>query len=275
MKKDTDVIRAYFTKLKLDPEIADLYLTLNAYGPQTISELARNADIERTRVYRLLDIMNDLHLCETEIHYKRSVIKPAPAENLQILIARREQELRDLKEEFNDIQKAIKTKKAMTSPATRVQFYRGDAGLKQMFWNETRSQTENVSILYESMQMHTRSVFFERWVRKCNERKMKFRSVVSDHFLESLRTWYSVHQNERLDHWEGRYVPNSTFNVTHSMVVYNDVVSYYNWKAGEIFGIEVYNQELADAQRHFFELIWDKGEPLTKDQAKPNLREDD
>ncbi len=274
MPKDTDVIRKYFAKLKLEPEIADLYLTLNAYGPQTISELSRNSEIERTRIYRLLDIMADLQLCETEVRYKRSVIKPAPADNLQILIAKREQELRDLRDEFGDVEKLLQSKKSLHSPTTRVQFYKGDAGLKQMFWNESKSQTENVSILYESMQMHTRSVFFERWVRKCNERNMKFRSVVGEHFLDSLKTWYSAHQNERLDDWQGRFVPSDVFNVTHSMVVYNDVVSYYNWRAGEIFGIEIYNQELADSQRHFFEMLWAQGTDLTKQQAKPHLEEE-
>jgi hypothetical protein len=271
---DFEIIRQYFAKLKLEPEIADIYLTLNAYGPQTVSELSRNAGVERTRIYRLLDIMADLGLSEAETHYKRSVLKAAPVGNLQLLIAKREQELRDLEAEFGTIERMLKNKNAMSSPATRVQFYKGDAGLKQMFWNETHGQTENLSILYESMQMHTRAAFFERWVRKCNDRKMQFRSVVGDHFLESLKTWYSVHQNERLDSWKGRYVPTEVFNVTHSMVVYNDVVAYYNWKAGEIFGIEIYNQELADAQRHFFELIWAQGEDLSKAQAKPHLDEE-
>ncbi len=270
MPKDTDVIRKYFAELKLEPEIADLYLTLHAYGAQTISELARNSGVERTRIYRLLDIMADLHLCETEVRYKRSVIKPAPADNLQLLIARREQELHDLRAEFGAVEKIINSKKAIPSPSTRVQFYKGDAGLKQMFWNETRSQTENIGILYESMQMHTRAAFFERWVRKCNERHIKSRSIVSDHFLESLKTWYSTHQNERLERWNGRYVSPKIFNITHSMVVYNDVVSYYNWEAGEIFGIEIYNQNMADAQRQFFEMLWRQGTELSESQAKPH-----
>ncbi len=273
MPKDTDVVRKYFAKLKLEPEIADLYLTLNAYGPQTISELARNSDIERTRIYRILDVMADLHLCETEVRYKRTIVKAAPADNLQILIAKRDQELRDLRDEFGDVEKILSSKRDMHSPTTRVQFYKGDAGLKQMLWNETRSSTENVAILYDNIQMHTRGVFFERWVRKCNDRNMKFRSVVGDHFLESLKTWYSAHQNERLNNWEGRYLPNSSFTITHSMVVHNDVVSYYNWKAGEIFGIEIYNQELADAQRHFFEMLWAQGTDLSHEQAKPHLDE--
>ena len=270
MPRDTDVIRNYFAKLKLDPEIADIYLALHAYGAQTVSELSRNARVERTRLYRLLETMAELHLCENEVRYKRSVIKPAPVGNLQILITTREQELRELQAELGDVERILKDTERAKS-ATHVQFYKGDAGLKQMFWNESKSQTENVSILFESMQHYTKSAFFERWVRRCNERDMKFRSVVGDHFLNGLKTWYSAHANERLEQWQGRYVSDDTFHITHNMVVYDDVVSYYNWQAGEIFGIEIHNSELAAAQRQFFEMLWAKGESLSHEQAKPGI----
>lgn len=273
MIKDTDIIRNYFAKLKLEPEIADIYLALHAFGPQTISELSRNAEVERTRIYRLLDAMAELHLCETEVRYKRSVIVPAPPDSLQILITRREQELRDLRDGLPHVEKIL-AENSVRSPATKVQFYKGDAGLKQMFWNESKSNTENVSILYESMQMHTRAAFFERWVRRCNERNMAFRSVVGDHFLESLSIWYQAHQNERLNNWQGRYLPPELFSITHSMVVHDDIVSYYNWQAGEIFGIEIHNKELADAQRHFFELLWQQGRELSAEQARPHHVDD-
>ncbi len=271
MTQDSDVIAEYFARLKLEPEIADIYTALNTHGPQSISDLARHSGVERTRIYRLLDQMADLHLCETEIDYKRSVIRPAPIENVQLLIARREQELRDLQAEFGQMQKALEHHKASLAPATRVQFYKGMAGLKQMFWNQTRTQTEGVSILFDSMQTHTRSVFFERWVRKCNERNLHFRSVVGDHFVDSIRSWYDAHQNERLQHWEGRYVPSDVFDITHSMVVYNDVTAYFNWGEDEIFGIEIYNQQLADSQRHFFEMVWGQGQELTSEQTRANV----
>ncbi len=259
MPQDTDVIRNYFAKLGLEPEIADLYLALNAYGPQSISEVSRRANVERTRVYRLLDIMADLHLSETEIHYKRSIVKAAPVGNLQLLIDKREHEIKELRQEFGEVEKVVTDQAAVVSPATHVQFYKGDAGLKQMLWNETRAQTENLSILYESMQTYTRRVFFERWAHRCNERNLQFRSIIGDRFQTSIRDWYDVHDNERLNNWHARYIPDSVFHITHSMVVYNDVIAYYNWKEGEIFGIEVHNQELADSQRYFFEMLWQQG----------------
>jgi len=48
------------------------------------------------------------------------------------------------------------------------------------------------------------------------------------------------------------------FAITHGMVVYDNVTAYFNWKDSEIFGVEIYNQEIADTQRQLFNLLWDK-----------------
>jgi hypothetical protein len=264
MPGDTSAIRIYFAKLGLDPEIADLYLVLHAYGPQNISTLARNAGIERTRVYRLLDKLTSTNLVEVETHYKRIILRAAPIMNLQILLSQREHEIHSLQEGLHDIHNVI-VNQSKRQHHTRVQFYQGIEGTKQMFWNESEAKGENVSMLFETMQTKTNLTFFERWVRKCNERELKFRGLISDHFLEDLQKWYKKHSNERLQNWEGRYVPPNIFPITHSCVTYDNVVSYYNWKDGEVFGIEIYNQEIADSQRRIFELIWEQAEPVGDD----------
>jgi hypothetical protein len=57
-------------------------------------------------------------------------------------------------------------------------------------------------------------------------------------------------------------MPEHLFPITHSTVIYGDVTAYFNWKDGEIFGIEIYNQQIADAQRQFFEMLWRQGVPV-------------
>jgi sugar-specific transcriptional regulator TrmB len=251
----------YFAKLGLEPEIAEVYLALHAYGPQSLLQLARNAKIERTRLYRLLDTLVDHNLIEVESLYKRKLYKAAPIGNLQILLTKREQEIRDLQKELTLLQEQYKPTSAH-SPLTHVQFYRGEEGVKQMFWNQTKSRGENLSILFENMQTLTNLAFFERWVERCNERDLTFRSIAGDHFLSTQRNWYNKHDNEKLKSWKGCYLPDSVFPITHSMVTYDDVVSYYNWKDGEVFGLEVYNSEIATAQRHLFEMLWGQGQPI-------------
>jgi hypothetical protein len=150
----------------------------------------------------------------------------------------------------------------MQSPTTRIQFYKGIDGLKQMYWNQTRGTTENLALLYENMQIRTNLSFFERWVQACNENGIQFRGIINDNFIKTQQQWYGEHTNERLAHWQSRYLPDSVFLITHSVVIYDDVTAYYNWKDGEIFGVEMHNQQIADSQRQFFEMLWSQGLPV-------------
>lgn len=263
MPADTLALRNYFSKLGLDPEIADLYLTLHAYGPQTISSLARQSGIERTRVYRLLEKMTSVNLIETETQYKRVILRAAPITNLQILLSRQEQTIRDLQTELEHIHASLTI--SPVNHLTRVHHYRGQDGTKQMFWNQTRAKGETLAILYEPMQSKTGLAFFERWVRKFNEHGLKARGLVGDHFLEVLQQWYDKHDNERLEHWESRYLPPEVMPITHSTIAYDDVLGFYNWRDGEIFGVELHNPEIVQTHRHTFELLWKKAVPITDD----------
>lgn len=268
---DLQAIKSYFSKLGLSAEIADIYLALYAYGPQTLSELSRSARVERTKVYRLLNELTDNNLVEVELHHKKSILRAAPISNLQILLSKKEHELNELRSGLQELSSSF-TPKILSSPVTRVQAYQGVRGLRQMFWNQTKSNSENVSILYENIQTPTDLAFFTRWVEKCNSKKIPFRSIICDNFILKQKLWYGKHDNERLQLWTGRYIPDSIFSITHSTVIYDDVTAYYNWKDGKVFGFEIYNQQVADSQRQFFEMLWDKSE-LFDDSVIENLRQ--
>lgn len=261
VSEEADAIRNYFVDLGLDLDTAELYLALRNYGAQSLLQLSRNSGIERRRIYRLLDGLIQSGLIEIEEHYKRKLYKAAPIANLQILLANKEQELQALQEKFKLLD-ALLTNNSNRSSSTRVQFYKGTDGIKQMMWNQTKGATENLSILYENMQGRTNSAFFDRWVEKCNSRNMKFRGLISDHFIQTQQSWYKVHNNIRLKHWESRYVNKEILDIAHSTVIYDDVVSYYNWVNNEVFGVELYNTEIANHQRQLFELLWSKSCPV-------------
>lgn len=255
------IVLDYLHRLGLNDAVANLYLALSTYGPQSISELARHAQIERTRIYRMLDELAASGLVEIETHYKRHIIKPAPAENLRLLLAKKEEELLSLQNNFEAVEQLLSARHAQQQ-ATRVQFYHGNEGAKQMLWNETRAHHEVLSILYENIQTKTNQAFFERWAHRANERGLRFRGIVGEHFLASQKRWYANRRHERLKHWEQRVVDPSVFAITHSVFIYDNVVAYYNWKDSEIFGIEIYNQQIADGQRQLFELLWSQSAPL-------------
>jgi sugar-specific transcriptional regulator TrmB len=266
MISNEQIIRNYLSRLGLEPEIGDIYLALYAHGPQAISELSRTSGVERTRIYRLMDELKRSTLVEVEFQYKRAIFRAAPISNLRLLVSQKEQEWRTLQAELPAVEAAL-APSSLTSSATRVQFYQGPEGLKQMYWNETKAKTEVVAILYENMQIRSESAFFERWVRRCNERQMRFRGVIGPHFLASQRRWYAQHDNERLEHWQARSIDPGVFAITHGMVIYDDVVVYQHWRDEEVFGIEIYNAQIAASQRQLFEILWAQGQSVNDKPA--------
>lgn len=261
MATNTEIIRTYFAKLDLSREIADLYLALHEHGPQSISELSRNSKVERTRIYRLLETLRSSNMVEVETHYKRNIIKAAPIGNLHILISKKEHELKGLQDELELVAQVFE-RSSLSSPASRVQFYHGNEGIKQMLWNQTKSKTEIVSTLRQNIQSKTLETFFVRWAETCNKRGLSLRSVVGDTFIASQKKWYAKHDNQRLTRWRGRHIAPNVFTISHNTIIYDDVVGFYNWHSGEVFGIEVYNQEIANEHRQLFEMLWNKATPL-------------
>jgi predicted transcriptional regulator len=226
MLTDTAAIRTYFAKLGLEEEIADLYLALHTHGPQTISELSRNARVERTRIYRLIDKLMSSNLIEVGTRSKRAVIKAAPIANLHILIAEKEQELRSLKDELDLIQQVL-ARNSLSSPAARVQFYGGAEGIRQMLWNELDASAAVLGYHYQPLDTAVGAPFMAQWVAEAKKRGIEYRLLAPD-----------------------------ALKLTHSCDVYDDTVAYFNWQDGEIFGFEIHNKQIADAQRHLLgELI--------------------
>jgi hypothetical protein len=41
------------------------------------------------------------------------------------------------------------------------------------------------------------------------------------------------------------------------------VTAYFNWKDDEIFGIEIYNKDIAATQARFFEMLWQQSKLQT------------
>jgi DNA-binding MarR family transcriptional regulator len=269
MLTDVTAIRAYFAKLGLESEIADIYLSLHAQGPQTISELSRSSKVERTRIYRLVDRLLASNLIELESHYKRSVIKAAPIANLHILISQKEQELKGLQDELELIEQVL-ARNTLSSPATRVQSYHGPEGIRQMQWNLLRSKGEILSIMHEPMQNCTGTAFFKRWTERWNQsdNNQHCRILLDERFLKASNNWHRHNPGYVPKHMHSHLLDPKDFPIKFAMDIYDATVAYYNWHKGEIFGIEIYNKDIADAQRNFFEMLWSQGKKPEHDLGR-------
>lgn len=259
MDSQSATIRTYFSKLGLSPEIADIYLALHASGPQSISELSRTSRVERTRIYRLLDALMESNLVEVENYNKRGIIRAAPIANLNILINKREQELKNLQDELSLIEQVL-ARNSLSSPSARVQFYSGPEGIKQMFWNQTKANATIRSITVGDIWTNTDNRFLERWVGACNKANSQFQSIFRESPSQELYEQYTKTSPIK---WQRRYIEDAVFDIKQNTVVYDNVVSYFNQEDDQLFGIEIYNSDIADMQLQFFDMLWQKAKPPT------------
>lgn len=246
MATDVGAIRTYFAKLGLDNEIADIYLALHTHGPQSISQLSRNARVERTRIYRLIDQLMDSHLVEVEPHNTRGVLKAAPIANLHILITEKEQELKSLQDELGLIEQVL-ARNSVSSTVARVQLYEGPEAIKQIRQNMLQAKSEILSIQFKDITEESDEAFANRWIKNASDHNLQVHIIYDKKRNQSDASPIS---------WQVRYVASAVFPITHSTMTYDNVVASLHWQDNQVYGIELHGTDTAMAQRAYFELLW-------------------
>lgn len=257
MDQSRAAIRSYFGKLGLEAELADIYLALHSHGPQSISELSRNSKVERTRIYRLIDRLMETNLIEVETHSKRGIIKAAPIANLRILINQREEELKNLQDELGLIEQSL-ARNSLSNPDIRVQFYHGPEGIRQMLWNELKTTTGILGYSNRMLDDAVGKTSMTSWTDEFESRQLSCRRLINQAFTESRQDGKKrgIATDRKVKGMDYVMVPDEIFRLKHVCDIYDNVVAYYRWKDDEVFGIEIYNEDIADSQRQFFELVW-------------------
>jgi hypothetical protein len=143
-----------------------------------------------------------------------------------------------------------------------VQFYQGPEGIRQMLWNELQAKNELLGYHYQILDAGVGNTFMNRWATEVEMRKLTRRIMFGEAYVASWKA--RKPQGERIKGISYNYLPAAVFPITHSCDVYDGVTAYYNWQDGEVFGIEIHNKQIADAQRRLLEGLWVQSRPETR-----------
>lgn len=235
MVSEASVIRDYFAKLGLEPEIAAMYHALHTHGPQSIAALARSSGVERTKIYRLIDSLLASHLVEVETHGSRGIIKPAPIANLRILIHQKEQALHSLQDELALIEQVL-ARNALSNPAFHVQQHQGPEGIRHILRAaQDASFIDAIAV----------PPFTDVLANVLQETSRPMRCLTTVASLAAARPNVQV-----------RHVSAAELSGASSMLIYDDVCAHLQEADGEWYGLALRNQHIAAAQRAFFATLW-------------------
>lgn len=246
---------SFLSRLGLTAEECQIYLALMEKGTTTAQNLSLETAIPKTTIYRRLANLEKNALVEEIVEENTTLYRAAPPELLNLLVTKKEEEAKTLRQELPEITQALLGSYGNTDSGTRVLFYRGQEGIEQMAWNTLRCKEKTLrGYSYRTFEEIVGRKFAEKFRDEFAFTGIKARDLYSAEYLKSLN---EVGQhNQDWPNWQSRYISPKILDVQHQMDTYDDVLSIYHWHNDEVFGVEIYNQAVANMQKQIFEVLW-------------------
>lgn len=254
-------INSFLENLGLNNEEITIYLALIEKGPLTILELSRDTGINRTRVYRLLEKLKRKGIIDEVIEEHKTLAKACEIENLELLIKDKEAKTKYLRETFPHISDMLSGKRVLSQPNTKVLFYRGKEGIRQQVWNTLHAKKEAIGYSYRPL-VDLIGNYYLQWREEWIKRNLIFRDLYSDEYLKGRKKGVYDNISSPAKNFRSLYISPEILDINHQVDIYNNVLSFYNWHEGEIFGVEIYNEKIAQTQKQLFEIVWKMARPV-------------
>jgi sugar-specific transcriptional regulator TrmB len=128
-------VKVQLQKFGLSDKQADIYLLLIERGELRIKELVEATSIPRSSVYESLKGLQALGLIEKVVQDSFATIRPYPLDSVKHHIHEQMQELESLTGELDDLQSTLQARSGSMHHTTKVRYYEGRAGARQILWN--------------------------------------------------------------------------------------------------------------------------------------------
>lgn len=249
--RNSSTILAQLQHLGLNQDEATIFMCL-VDAPKTLLEVSRVTGIHRSNVYRIVDGLIEKSLIHELTTDSGKLIATAQPEALELLVVEQETVAETKRATLGQILPALEGMKGRDD-AFEVKTYTGIAGVKQMLWNELKTQTGILIFTCGPMELILGSRWPEKYRAEIISRGIVQRSIENPGAYESpLSQIYNYDK-----HYIARHIPKDLLSINHELSIHDDTVSLYNsWTDNVQLGTEIKNPFLANFMRQMFEHYW-------------------
>jgi len=251
-------LEEFLNLLGLTAEEKSVYSALVSGSDQSVLQIAKSSGVNRTTSYRILERFKTLGLAEEIVEESRIKFRKTGVDKLELLVKQQQEKARQLNQLLPDISSIINQVSTTVQPGTKVLFYRGQEGIRQMGWNVLKAKNGGMGYSYRPYIEIMGEDFLQNWLDEWTSQPRVFRDIYSQAYLNSKPNPTILYDPE---YFQSRYIPPKILDINHQMDIYNNVVAIYNWHEGEIFGVEIYNEKVAALHKQLFEIVWQMATP--------------
>lgn len=230
---------------------SQVYLNLLQYSPQTALSLSRSLPINRTTLYRLLQHLQQLGLVQEILSHKTTRYSASSPEKLKLVLQNKQIELDSLHQSLTSLLPQLQQLTTSSTSPTKVLYYQGIEGLKQVLYNTLSATTEVVGYGYLDWNQGIGHKYAEFLRQEYVDRHLKSREILNTATLSftSLSSYLGLVYSSRL-------ISPHQLKITHDTYIYNNVTAFYHLFNNEYFGLEIHSPDITSTQRQIFDLLW-------------------
>lgn len=236
----------------------EVYLTLLTQPQATPLLLSRATGLNRTTLYRVLEVLSQKGLVEEIMDYKSKSYRAAPPKQLELIITKKEAEAENLREQLPKITALLNQASPPPASPTRVLYFKGVQGLRQLLYNTLQAKDEVVGYGYGSWNDGVGRRFAEKIRKEYVERHINARELLNAIDQTGSFTSVSGYVNGV---YRNRTINPNILRITHDTYIYNHIFSFYHVVNNELFGVEIHNEAIAQTQKQIFEILWKQATP--------------
>ncbi|MBU0975741.1 MAG: helix-turn-helix domain-containing protein [Patescibacteria group bacterium] len=235
-----------------------VYIQLLKTGPQTALKLSRSSKIGRTKMYRILEDLEEKNLVSALTRSYGREFEASSTDNLKLIVARKAKEATEVRSALPQVMTAFSLLSDQDVSRSKVLHYNGTKGLKRVIWNQRRAVGSVRTFVSEKMSKYldfglgdeVRLEFVKRHVKIFELRNEKH-----------IPKWTNVVEIVR-SLWEVRYIPASQIEMDFEFVLYNDVIAMYGLDGLNVFCVEIYNERSARMMSRMFDFMMKHAKPM-------------
>jgi sugar-specific transcriptional regulator TrmB len=247
----------------LDKRESEIYLSLLESGEMSVLEISKRTEIPRSTVYRLVSSLIKKGFLNEEVRENGIYISPKDPSELDYL-------MKAQKEKVDDMVSAIGSLSDLTknfdtgNPKTKVRYYTGQKGLRQMLWNSLKARDGIVGYSEFGRLNIVGEKFYSKYVEEFRIRNLEDRVISNEDCLDYyVKYVLGEDKKHQIDDYGIRIIEKDKFYVSGDTSIYNDIYAVSYWSGGEVVGVEIENRELVKLHRSIFEILWEISEDIT------------
>ena len=253
--KNIEPVLKFLSQLGLDFFESKVYIMLLEDGSKTILEIAKESKFNRTGVYRIVERLKEMGIVEEIQKDNKRLMSAAPLNQLELIVKEQETKAETLRKMLPEISALISPDSTSSIPGVKVQFYKGQSGIKRLLENILNTTSEIVSYTANDLAEFTDLDFVESWRKEIMNRRLFMREIIGDYYLK-LRSIDDVKISNIAANFKTKYVDDGVLKIHLHTIVYGHFVALIYIHDAEPYAAEFQNEQFSRNQKQLFELAW-------------------